>query len=283
MAPATALDRTGGQSVRANGIDIHYREVGAGEPLVLLNQAMASGSLVWSGHGSSFASFVDAFAGCFRVIIPDTRGSGRTVHPGGPITYAQLADDVVALIEVLELDRPLIGGFSDGGQLAAIIGIRNPGSVRAIVDYAGYDLFNTGAPSMAMARQVFGGSPAATEPNFDAIARISKQVPELGEMFALMKQDHDGAQGSGHWKNVVAQTFPRITQPTGYTFDDLSRVTVPTLVLVGDRDQFCSVDEGVQAYQTLPNGELAVLPGTGHRITPPGVRMMIDFFEHHLQ
>jgi pimeloyl-ACP methyl ester carboxylesterase len=282
VTPDVATQQSEGEYVHVNGIDIHYREMGTGEPLVLLNQGMASSSSVWAGNPTAYASFVPAFAARYRVVVPDPRGAGRTVHADGPITYAQLADDVVGLIEALDLERPLLCGFSDGGQTATIVGVRNPDCVRAIVNHAGYDLLNPEAPSMAMARQVFGGSPEATEPNFDAIAGISKQVPELSEMFALMEQDHDAAQGSGHWKTVVGQTFSRITQPTGYTFDDLNTVTPPTLILVGDRDHFCSVEEGVQAYRALANGELAVLPATGHLITPQAVQVAIDFFERQV-
>lgn len=79
----------------------------------------------------------------------------------------------MALIDALELDRPLICGFSDGGQIATIAGIRNPDSVRAIVNHGGYDLFNPQAPSMAMARQMLGGSPDATE----ATSRSSPASP----------------------------------------------------------------------------------------------------------
>lgn len=282
VEPEAATERSEGKYVHANGIDIHYREAGSGEPLVLLNQGMASSGPVWAGNPTAYASFVDAFAQRFRVIAPDTRGSGGTVHPGGRITYAQLADDVVGLIEALDLGRPFVCGFSDGGLTATVAGIRRPDSARAIVNHGGYDLLNPEAPSMAMGRQMLGGSPEATEPSFDAIAGISQQVPELGQMFALMEQDHDAAQGPGHWKTVLAQTFPRITQPAGYTFDDLKMVTAPTLILIGDRDNFCSVEEGVQAYRALTNGELAVLPATGHLITPPAVQLAIHFFERHL-
>jgi pimeloyl-ACP methyl ester carboxylesterase len=45
---------------------------------------------------------------------------------------------------------------------------------------------------------------------------------------------------------------------------DLRSITAPTLILVGDRDEFCSVDEGVRAYQALARGELAIVPNTGH-------------------
>ena len=59
----------------------------------------------------------------------------------------------------------------------------------------------------------------------------------------------------------------------------LHAIPAPTLILVGDRDEFCSVEEGVRAYRTLPQGELAVVPNTGHIITPPLVEVMVEFLE----
>jgi pimeloyl-ACP methyl ester carboxylesterase len=82
----------------------------------------------------------------------------------------------------------------------------------------------------------------------------------------------DSGQGSGYWKTYLARSFERITRSPGYTFDDRRRITVPTLILTGDRDQFCSVEEGVTAYRMLQDGELAVLPDTGHLITRPSLR-----------
>src|SRR5438034_45971 len=121
-----------GQYVHANGIDIHYIEAGQGEPLLLLDNAMVSTNPIWVSLPFAYASFIGTLAEHFWVIAPDTRGSGKTVHPGGPVPYTLLADDVTALINALGLDRPLICGFSDGGETATIVGIRNPGSVRAM-------------------------------------------------------------------------------------------------------------------------------------------------------
>ena len=98
-------------------------------------------------------------------------------------------------------------------------------------------------------------------------------------MFELMKSDHDSAQGTGHWKTVIAQTFDRITRPHGYTCENLRAITVPALILTGDRDPFCTVEEGAAAYRALPAGGLAVLPDTGHLITPAAVQATIEFFE----
>jgi pimeloyl-ACP methyl ester carboxylesterase len=265
-----------GQYVHANGIDIHYVEAGRGEPLLLLDNAMVSTNPIWASLPFAYASFIATLAEHFRVIAPDTRGSGKSVHPGGPIPYTLLADDVTALIDALTLDRPLICGFSDGGETATIVGVRNPGSVRAIVNHAGYDLFNPDprASTIAMTRQMLGGSADATHADPELSA---SRVAGLQAMFELMKSDHDSAQGTGHWKTVVAQTFDRITQPHGYTLDDLHTITAPTLILTGDRDPFCPVEEGAAICGALPAGQLAVLPDTAHLITPAAVQTMIGF------
>ena len=137
-----------GQFVRANGIDIHYVEAGQGAPLLLLHGGLVSTSPIWDGVPVAWVSHMATFAEHFRVIAPDTRGHGRTVNPsGGPISYQQLADDIVALIDALGLDQPLLCGFSDGGAAATFVGLRHPDTVRAIVNHAGFDAFdpeNTG-------------------------------------------------------------------------------------------------------------------------------------------
>jgi pimeloyl-ACP methyl ester carboxylesterase len=262
----------------ANGIDIYYVEAGEREPLLLLDNAMVSTNPVWAALPFAYASFLGTLAEHFRVIAPDTRGSGKSVHPGGPIPAALLADDVAALIEALNLDRPLICGFSDGGETATLVGIRHPGSVRAIVNHGGYDLFNPDphAPAIAMTRQMLGGSAGATQADPEVSASRS---PELRALFELMQADHDRAQGAGHWKTVIARTFDRVTEPHGYTVESLKAVTVPTLILTGDRDPFCTIEEGAAAYRALPAGAFAVLPDTGHLITPDAVRATIEFFE----
>ena len=88
--------------------------------------------------------------------------SERAAPWDGPIPSALLAGDVAALIDGLTLDRPLICGFSDGGETATLVGIRNSGSVRAIVNHGGYDLFNPDPQAPAMTRQMPGGSTVQT-------------------------------------------------------------------------------------------------------------------------
>jgi pimeloyl-ACP methyl ester carboxylesterase len=271
-----------GRYVRANGTDIYYVEAGQGEPLLLLHGGVVSTSPVWAGVPVAWVSHMPTLARHFRVIAPDARGYGRTVNRSdGPILYAQLADDIVALIGALGLERPLICGFSDGGITATIVALRHQGAVRAIVNDAGYDFFNPHAPSFAMMRQLLGGSPTATRADPAAARRFFDSSEQMRTLFALMQADHDGAQGSGYWKTLLAETFDRCTQSPGYTFDDLRQISAPTLILAGDRDEFCSVEEGVIAYRQLPAGELAIVPGTGHWISPLKVQLAIDFLCRH--
>lgn len=261
--------------VSANGIDIHYVEAGAGEPLLLLHQGMVSTNPLWADSPVAYVGHLDAFAERFRVIAPDLRGCGRTVNPGGgSVSYAQLADDAAALIDALGLDQPLVCGFSDGATLATILALRSPGSVRASVNHAGYDLFNPQAPSFAMTRHVLGGSPDATEADTAVAERFLDA--QMRPMLDGMRAEH-----GDDWKRILTQTYGRITTSPGYDFDDLSSIAAPTLILAGDRDDFCSVEEGAVAYRRLAQGELAILPGCGHAITPSAVALSIDFLRRH--
>jgi len=281
MTVTAEFPQTEARSVHANGIDIHYLEAGEGEPLVLLHGGVVSTNPIWAGVPISYASHMATLSDRFRVIAPDTRGAGKTVHSGGTVTFDLLADDVAALVDALGLDQPLVAGFSEGGITATILGIRHPGSVRAIANHAGYDAF---APSVlptlsAMMRQMLGGSPDATEADPDAAVRFFSQSAEMQGAFELMKADEDSGQGKDHWKDYLRLAFHRLTESTGYTTSDLGAIAAPTLIIVGDRDEFCSVEEGVLAYRALAEGELAVVPNTGHIITPPLVELMVEFLE----
>jgi pimeloyl-ACP methyl ester carboxylesterase len=263
--------------VKANGIDIHYTESGSGPPLVLLHGGIVSSNPIWTGHPFAYASHVESFGRHFRVIAPDARGYGRSVHPGGSIPSTQLADDVVALIEALDLDQPALCGFSDGAVTATLVGIRAPDAARAIVNHSGYDLFNPNAQTFTMMRMTLGGSPDATRADPAAAERFFDSSEPTRATFALMKADHDGARGEGYWKQLIDETFDRLIGSPGYVFEDLRAIVAPTLILTGDRDQFCSVEEASTAFRALPTGELAVLPNHGHEISAAAVRTSIEF------
>jgi pimeloyl-ACP methyl ester carboxylesterase len=270
----------GAKTVTANGTDIAYVDVGDGPPLVLLHGALASTGPGWAGSPVAHVEHFAALAEHFRVIAPDTRGSGATVHPGGPAGFDVLADDVIALIDALGLDRPLVAGFSEGGATATLVALRRPDRIRGLVNHGGFDYFD--AQHMAEQiehgfRPLFGGRPGATSADPDAAARAFQGEPSMAATFATMRADYDAAQGRDHWRTYLGQFFDRTTAGVGRTTEDLSALTMPALILVGDRDMFCPVEVACTAYRALPAGELAVIANTGHEITSPIVDAMSRF------
>lgn len=251
--------------------------MGDGPPLVLLHGGLASTGPAWAGSAIAHVDHLAALGKHFRVIAPDTRGSGATVHPGGPATFDFLAEDVLALIAALGLGRPLIAGFSEGAATATVLALRHPDRVSALVNHAGFDYFDPEGPVPQGVRHVFGGGPDATAADPDAAERFFQSIPPMAPTFATMKADYDEAQGEGHWRAYLGQFFDRSVASPEYTLEDFASLPVPTLILTGDRDPFCGVEAACVAYRTLENGELGVVPNVGHEITPAVIDTMVDF------
>jgi pimeloyl-ACP methyl ester carboxylesterase len=262
--------------VRANDIDIHYIEAGTTDAptLVLLHGGLVSTSEIWAPTPISYASHMRRLAEEFHVIAPDARGSAMTIDSGGQASLSMLADDVAALIDTLGLGRPAVAGFSEGGQVALLLGMRHPDSTRALVCDSGYDVLNPEAPAFAMLPALLGGLPYVDP---DVVEQSFGQDPEMAEIFALMKVDQDAARGAGYWRTYVERTLERWSHWPGYGYADLARITVPTLILVGDRDYFCSVEEATVAFRNLGQGQLAVLPTVGHVISTGKIEALISF------
>src|ERR671935_1734485 len=107
-----------GHSIEMNGATLYYEERGTGTPVVLIHGGLVS-SAMWE-------PVLPQLGGDFRVITPDSRGHGRSTIEGGGLSYPQIADDVAALISKLGLVRPVVGGYSDGGQVVLEFGARHP-------------------------------------------------------------------------------------------------------------------------------------------------------------
>jgi 3-oxoadipate enol-lactonase len=269
--------------VTADGLNIAYVEAGQGSPLLLLHGGTVSNGPIWADHEWSWGAHLGTFARRFRVIAPDTRGHGHTANPSGVQSYPAYAADVITLVQALGLERPLLCGFSDGGITASLVGILAPNLPHAIVNLAGYDLFcpDPEHPSRVMLRQALGGSDQATKadvvPHLEGLWR--------GHPVTLMRQrridDFEPTQGAGYLSRYYENCFDMWSLPMEYTLDDLPKITAPTLILVGDRDEYCPIEEGVNAYRLLERGEFGVVPGIKHTITPLVATVALDFLRRH--
>ncbi len=77
--------------------------------------------------------------------------------------------------------------------------------------------------------------------------------------------------------------FAMWTTPMEYTLDDVSKITAPIFLLVGDRDEWCSVEEGVNTFRKLQYGEFGVISNTGHAITALVCIVALDFLLRHCE
>jgi pimeloyl-ACP methyl ester carboxylesterase len=235
-----------GKYVEANGLRVYYEVYGEGEPLLLIH-----GGTVTS---QSWASHLPAFTEYFQVFTPDSRGHGRTDNPTGELGYRAMADDAAALINALGLQRPLVLGYSDGGQIALELGMRYPGLARALV--SGGTQFRFSEAYLEAVRSLLG----ITEGEEVDPEKLEREQPDW---VAYLREAHGQVYGPEYWKAYVRQIAALWLRPLRYTFEDFATLTDPMLLLVGDRDGVCT-EESVELFRVLPNAELAVAPASDH-------------------
>jgi pimeloyl-ACP methyl ester carboxylesterase len=235
-----------GSVVEVNGAAFYYEEHGSGDPLVLIHGGLGS-SAMWQ---PLLVHLIDDF----RVITPDSRGHGRSTNPAGHLSYPLLADDMAEFIEVQGLEMPVVGGWSDGGQVALELGARHPEIASGLIVGAAYpDFITTGL------REAHKEELAVGEDGTPDLAGVDKT---LGDFASLVKSWHVG--GEHQWCQLVNETVPMWLDYPGISPDELQRLATLTLVLIGDRDHTFPIELMVQLFRTLPNAELAVCPQANH-------------------
>jgi pimeloyl-ACP methyl ester carboxylesterase len=215
-----------------NGLHLYYEEHGEGYPLVLLHGGLMTIDL-------NFAIALPALAGRHRVIAVELQGHGHTADIDRPPTFPAFAADVVGLLDHLAIERADVLGFSLGGLTGYELVISHGDRVRRAI-LASADHRNDRAGEVDPARLPTPDDFQAMRDAYLAIA------PEPGAF------DANAEKTIG-----LVQSF------TGWTDDQLRSVDLPVLILVGDTD-FIHVENAAEAMRLLPQGQLAVLPGTTH-------------------
>ncbi len=251
-----------GQDVRMAYMDVPPAGVASGRQIVLL-------------HGMNFGGFY--FGGLiealrtsgFRVIVPDQIGFGRSSKPVIPYNFHDMAANTRKLIESLGVSKPVIFGHSMGGMLAARFSASYPDAVERAVLCNPIGLTDVrwkspwpGAEeaykaTMAQSRdQLYKGFqetiqryfPNAWKPEYEKFVRImyaptlSADWPRLAMVRAIYRQ------------------MPYL-DPVVY---DWAHIQARTLVIGGDKDGENFPALAKHVADTLPHGELVLIPNVGH-------------------
>jgi pimeloyl-ACP methyl ester carboxylesterase len=201
--------------------------------------------LLIPGGGSTiqtnFASILPLLSKHRQVIAVDEEGHGRTAATDRPLTAENSAGDVVAVLDLLQLEAVDVLGFSAGGHTALALAMQHPTRVRRLV--AASTFFSRDA----MPDEFWEGMKFATLANMPAAYQDADRSlnPEPGHLERLFELDRQRIIG-----------FP------GWSEADLGRITAPTLVLCADQDVMSS-EHAVRMSRAIPGARLLVVPG-GH-------------------
>lgn len=253
--------------VTYDGTRIFYKDWGSG-PVVVLSHGWPLSSDSWESQMLFLAS------NGFRVIAHDRRGHGRSAQSWSGNDMDTYAEDLDTLLQVLEIEKASLFGFSTGGgEVARYIG--RHGTER--ITKAG--LISAVPPVMLRTESNPNGVPLE---EFDRLraasaANRSQLYRELasGPFFGYNRPGATASQGvidafwlqsmqSGH-KN--AYDCIKAFSETDFT-DDLRRFDVPTLIVHGDDDQVVPIGtSGLASARLIPHARLKVYEGAPHGIT----------------
>ncbi len=221
-------------SVDVNGISMFYASFGDGDgtPILMIHGGLA--------HADIWSSQVADLSQDHRVIVADTRGHGRSTNDGSDYSIALLAQDYLALLDMLEVDQVHLVGWSDGANI-------------------GYELSKT-APTRLASHFGHAGNVtlAGVDPAVNDNAVFGGYVGMMGAEYALMSPTPDGFED---FLGAVAQMWFS-DKPDGLEL--VKTISVPTLVVQSEHDEAILAEHSQAIAANIPEAEYLVLEDTSH-------------------
>jgi esterase len=240
-----------------NGLRLHYLEWGdAANPPVVMLHGIAR-------HAHTFDHIAIDLARDYHVIAADMRGHGDSSwSPAGAYLVEDYLEDIEGLVSQLKLDGITFLGNSTGGRVVQVFAGRHPELVvRLIVEDVGPERPQEIASGFARRVQEEANGWASED---EAVAQLVKQNARTPEPL-LRTSAHYGlkqrADGRLIWKRD-----PDLVKGFVATelWKDVSRITAPTLYVLGGASTIVPVETQRRLKQTLPKCEIVTMPGLGH-------------------
>jgi pimeloyl-ACP methyl ester carboxylesterase len=253
MATSETHATRNGDYVDTGRVHTYYEVNGSGDPLILLHGGMCT--------AETFDGQTPALAEHFRVYLPERRAHGRTADVPGPITYEIMAQDTIAFIEAVGIERAHLVGWSDGALVGLLVALWRPELVGKLVLMAQSVNWEGVRPELAR-----------------FVGRMTKEMvpPQLKQAYEALSPD-----GPDHLDAVLDKVLALWNTDPAFPLSELERVAAPTLVLAADDDILLSIEHAAAMQRALPDSQLAVVPGASHAVPmekPELVnRLILDF------
>jgi 3-oxoadipate enol-lactonase len=240
--------------VKRDGIRIYYYVHGQGEPLILI-RGFANAAAMWYTQ-------VPQLSEHFKVITFDNRDTGSSDRVAVPYTIADMAGDVIALIEHLGLGAVHLLGISMGGMIAQQTALSRPDLIKTLI--LGCTTCNTarGLSTDPKVLELF-----AIKPELSDEENVRRSLPVFFSPETLSRPDFiDTFVQKSLAQRPPLETFVRHRQAMqGFNVcDRLSQISIPTFILHGGGDLLLPVSDSLELKERIPHARLKIYEGLGH-------------------
>jgi 3-oxoadipate enol-lactonase len=238
-----------------DGTRLHYQVLGRAEsPAVLMIQGLGADKHGWDLQRIPLSLH-------YRVIALDNRGAGRSDKPLGAYSLEQMADDAIAVLDAVGVERAHIVGASMGGAIAQIIGLKYAQRVLSLT------LACTACRIHPWRRELLQSwATTAAERGMSAMTReaarwvigprsFRRLLPAIGWL---------GTPANGRPAHAFISQVRAILDVDESISGQLALVEAPTLVIVGNQDILTPRGDSEEIADLLPNAELVVISGAAH-------------------
>jgi pimeloyl-ACP methyl ester carboxylesterase len=239
--------------IPVSDLSLHYQESGSGTPILLIH-----------GHPFDCTSWTPQLTATFpgyRLIAPDLRNFGRTTSPNPPADFSTYARDLIAFADALALDRFYVAGLSMGGQIALEVADAAPHRLLGLIlcdTFAQLDTPAKKSNRYALADRLDREGLAAYAVEVLPKMICAKTIADHPEVAADLVRMMQRAPAAGASAALRVRAARRDYLPLLPTLD------LPTLILVGDQDEFTPVADAELMHRNIRNSTLVVIPDAGH-------------------